>query len=271
MLSLHLPRIRRCETCVIWVSAEPLVLTLPSRQTIARTHFEPFTSFDFLDLFTPIKVSSRSRANAILWLCYHYLEAPTPNPFADEQANKNPGKMPALIVLSVEQAAAENVDTPDEVEWGQKMYSQRKEFMEKAKEGELEEKERGEGSSRRSRGGGRGGRRRGGKLLERAALGSLGRERQSSPTESQISASSVFKTEDGPEGLLFPAPEQNSQLTSSFQALGEQHHSDRLPLLDHLQRTFVSFQKSHRAEQVFVLQRLPPVLAPRPVLTRFKR
>ncbi|CCM02787.1 uncharacterized protein FIBRA_04896 [Fibroporia radiculosa] len=113
--------------------------------SIARTHFGRSPSYDFLDFFTPIHISSESRARAFLWLCYHYHEAPSYNPFSDDHANTHPGQIPSLAVLSPEEAALENVDPPDEIEWGWKMTRQRREFMEnKAKEGDQEQPDDGD-------------------------------------------------------------------------------------------------------------------------------
>ncbi|KIP12624.1 hypothetical protein PHLGIDRAFT_42268, partial [Phlebiopsis gigantea 11061_1 CR5-6] len=67
---------------------------------------------------------------AFLWLCHHYYESTSPNPFDDAQSRKNPGQIPALEFLSPEEAQLENVDTPEEKVWGEKMTAQRKLFME---------------------------------------------------------------------------------------------------------------------------------------------
>ncbi|KAI0082193.1 hypothetical protein K474DRAFT_1612014, partial [Panus rudis PR-1116 ss-1] len=96
---------------------------------ISQTHFASQTNYDIQDFFCPINISSESRARAFLWLCYHYLEGSGPNPFADSFADANPGKIPRLEILSEEEMLLENVDPPDEKEWGEKMSSQRKEFM----------------------------------------------------------------------------------------------------------------------------------------------
>ncbi|OCH96564.1 hypothetical protein OBBRIDRAFT_765432 [Obba rivulosa] len=129
--------------------------------TIARTHFEPHTQYDFLDFFTPIPVSSGTRARAFLWLVFHYHEAPTHNPFSDEHAEQNPEKIPALTVLTPEEATAENVDPPDEKEWADKMTRQRAQFVESKEREEAQqrapkEKFRFRGASSRGRGRGRG-------------------------------------------------------------------------------------------------------------------
>ncbi|EMD41734.1 hypothetical protein CERSUDRAFT_90308 [Gelatoporia subvermispora B] len=129
--------------------------------TIARTHFEPHTQFDFLDFFTPIPISSETRARAFLWLVFHYHEAPAHNPFSDEHSEKNPDKVPALTELTTEGVAAENVDPPDEKEWADKMTRQRAQFVESKEREEAQqkapkEKFRFRGTSSRGRGRGRG-------------------------------------------------------------------------------------------------------------------
>ncbi|GJE85975.1 hypothetical protein PsYK624_020550 [Phanerochaete sordida] len=97
---------------------------------ISQTHFPSDTELDFLDFFSPVNLSSESRARAFLWLCYHYYEGTLPNPFDYPKAHKTPGQIPPLEFLSPEEAALENVDSPEEKEWGEKMTAQRKVFME---------------------------------------------------------------------------------------------------------------------------------------------
>lgn len=93
-------------------------------------HFPPNTSLELLDFFSPVPVSSASRARAFLWICYHYYEgSSSPNPF-DDFSRRSAGQIPKLQVLTEEEALLENVDTPEEVEWGRKMTAQRKTFME---------------------------------------------------------------------------------------------------------------------------------------------
>ncbi|CAL1696159.1 unnamed protein product [Somion occarium] len=96
---------------------------------IAQSHFASQTNYDLLDFFCPINISSESRGRAFLWLCYHYLEGPNPNPFADEFALANPGKTPRLRILSAEETLLENVDPSSEKEWGERMTIQRREFV----------------------------------------------------------------------------------------------------------------------------------------------
>jgi len=51
------------------------------------------------------------------------------NPFADDHARRNPGKVPWLLRLSREEQAQENVDPPEELEWGWKMAQARSRFL----------------------------------------------------------------------------------------------------------------------------------------------
>jgi Ino eighty subunit 1 len=85
---------------------------------------------DLLDLFLPIGISSASRAKAFLWLCFHYLEGTSSNPFADERANRSSRKIPLLQMLTTEEMKSENVDTEEEMIWGEKMRLQRLQFQE---------------------------------------------------------------------------------------------------------------------------------------------
>ncbi|EIN13525.1 hypothetical protein PUNSTDRAFT_48473 [Punctularia strigosozonata HHB-11173 SS5] len=99
--------------------------------SVAQLHFTPGTQYDFLDLFTPIPLSSASRARVFLWLCWHYLQSyrtpNVPNPFDD------PGTRacPPLAPLSASEAAAENVDPEDEQRMGADMAEKRRLFREK--------------------------------------------------------------------------------------------------------------------------------------------
>ena len=85
---------------------------------------------EFLDLFLPINLSSSSRARVFLWLMYHYLQGPDkPNPFDDDYSRANPPKVPRMRSLTREEQAQENVDPPDEVEWGKRMSATRSKFL----------------------------------------------------------------------------------------------------------------------------------------------
>ena len=95
---------------------------------MAQKHFDP--PVEFLDLFLPINLSSLSRARVFLWLMFHYLQGPDkPNPFDDEYSRLHPGRVPRMIPLSREEQAQENVDPPDEIEWGKRMSALRSKFL----------------------------------------------------------------------------------------------------------------------------------------------
>ncbi|KAF7789895.1 hypothetical protein EIP86_000843 [Pleurotus ostreatoroseus] len=117
---------------------------------ISQAHFPAQIHFDVLDFFSPINISSESRARAFLWLLYHYHEAPSRNPFDDEASRKRPGIIPTLETLSDEEAKLENVDTPEEIEWGRKMTEQRRVFL-ATKDSVLDDDDPGTKSSRPTR------------------------------------------------------------------------------------------------------------------------
>jgi len=63
---------------------------------------------------------------------YYYLESSAgPNPFDDYHSTKHPGKIPNLRRLTVAQYETENIDTTDELEWGNMMSNQRNVFLQK--------------------------------------------------------------------------------------------------------------------------------------------
>ena len=95
---------------------------------MAQKHFDP--PVEFLDLFLPINLSSLSRARVFLWLMFHYLQGPDKqNPFDDDYSRANPPKVPRMLSLNREEQAGENVDPPDEIEWGKRMSAQRSKFL----------------------------------------------------------------------------------------------------------------------------------------------
>lgn len=104
-----------------------------------KAHYQPLSSihFDgnlnFLDLFLPnTGLASASRGRAFLWLLYHYLESNTgPNPFDDQYSARHPGKIPLLRKLTAAEHESENVDTQEEIEWGNNMSLQRNLFLQK--------------------------------------------------------------------------------------------------------------------------------------------
>ncbi|KAI0670068.1 hypothetical protein C8Q78DRAFT_1039065 [Trametes maxima] len=149
---------------------------------IARTHFEPRTTVDFLDFFTPVPISSQSRARVFLWLCYHYHEALSDNPFFDEHASGRLERAPPLVALSPQDTSAENVDTAEEIRRGDDMNDIRRRFLEaKARGEEFVNHHEPEGvryqhSSPKGRGKGKG-----------RAMAETVRTRETSPAESQYS------------------------------------------------------------------------------------
>ena len=143
-------------------------------------------------------MSSQSRARAFLWLCHHFHEASTPNPFSDTTSESNPARAPPFVQLSRDEAAAENVDTAEENQRGMDMTDLRRRFLEtKAKE-ELAKDSEGEFARPQtsvSKGRGRG------KGKELADIGSVFRTREVSPAESQYSMPYTHREEDMLEGM----------------------------------------------------------------------
>ncbi|KAL5401356.1 hypothetical protein PMIN03_011585 [Paraphaeosphaeria minitans] len=104
---------------------------------ISEVHFLP--PRDFFDLVMRPNLSSRSRATAFLWLMWWYLESDfskddaLSNPFGPGQygppeetvTNSLPIKCPAFEFLTPEQEALENVDTPEEQEFGEQKRKER--------------------------------------------------------------------------------------------------------------------------------------------------
>lgn len=98
---------------------------------ISEVHFT--APRDFFDLFMRSSLSSKSRAAAFLWLVWWYLESDfsyedsQSNPFGpgqqpaedDSGASGLPLKVPPFDTLTEEQAALENVDTEDEIHFGE--------------------------------------------------------------------------------------------------------------------------------------------------------
>lgn len=101
---------------------------------ISELHFDPPT--DFFDLVMRATLSSKSRANAFLWLMWYYLESDFSedtalnNPFGagivGEGTDGLPLKVPGLSDLTEEEADAENMDTPDEIQYGEEKQRERK-------------------------------------------------------------------------------------------------------------------------------------------------
>jgi hypothetical protein len=111
-------------------------------QAISQAHFS--NHLDFIDIFLRRDISSLSRAYAFLWLCYHYLEAPSTdgddnydetgpsNPFADHRRGNTPG----FTFLSEAEAAQENNDPPEETTLAAKLVAQRAEILKSHEEKE---------------------------------------------------------------------------------------------------------------------------------------
>lgn len=106
---------------------------------ISEQHF--FQPRDFFDLVIRATLSSKSRAKAFLWLIWWYLEsdfsreAAEMNPFGpglppEENSKAMPIKVPAFEHLTEDQANAENVDTEEELIYGEKMKGVRKRILE---------------------------------------------------------------------------------------------------------------------------------------------
>lgn len=101
---------------------------------VSETHF--FPPRDFFDLVMRSTLSSKSRARAFLWLMWWYLEsdfsreAALNNPFGPglegEGADGLPLKVPAFESLTEDQANDENVDTAEELEYGEVKRLERK-------------------------------------------------------------------------------------------------------------------------------------------------
>jgi Ino eighty subunit 1 len=102
---------------------------------ISEIHFD--VPRDFFDLVMKEQLSSRSRATAFLWLMWWYLESDfgldsaLENPFGPGRRSRNsdaddlPLMCPQFEYLTDEQAALENVDTPEEVEFGEEKQRER--------------------------------------------------------------------------------------------------------------------------------------------------
>ena len=101
---------------------------------ISEAHF--FPPRDFFDLIMRSTLSSKSRARAFLWLMWWYLEsdfsreAALNNPFGPgldgEGTGGLPIKVPEFESLTEDQANEENVDTPEEMEYGETKRLERK-------------------------------------------------------------------------------------------------------------------------------------------------
>ncbi|PHH65002.1 hypothetical protein CDD81_3639 [Ophiocordyceps australis] len=106
-------------------------------QKIAELHFP--LHHEFHDLIMKTKYSSKSRARAFLWLMWFYLESD----FTEEGCEENPfgagvdygldvanQGIPELQRLTEDQRAAENIDSPDEIEFGRERQKARAKILE---------------------------------------------------------------------------------------------------------------------------------------------
>ncbi|KAG8525518.1 uncharacterized protein KY384_009162 [Bacidia gigantensis] len=105
---------------------------------VSEAHFIP--PRDFFDLVMRPTLSSKSRACAFLWLMWWYLEsdfsadAALHNPFGEGQRGEDsdglPIKVPAFEHLTEAQADAENVDTEEEMQYGERKRVERRKILE---------------------------------------------------------------------------------------------------------------------------------------------
>ncbi|PGH15685.1 hypothetical protein AJ79_02279 [Helicocarpus griseus UAMH5409] len=105
---------------------------------VSELHF--FPPRDFFDLVMRSSLSSKSRAKAFLWLMWYYLESDFSakdalnNPFGaglvGEGTDGLPLKVPAFEPLTEAEADAENVDTPEEIVYGEEKQRERKRILE---------------------------------------------------------------------------------------------------------------------------------------------
>ena len=108
---------------------------------VSEEHF--LDKVDWFDLAMRPTISSKSRAQAFLWIMWWYLEAQWSkqnalnNPFgpgtwdpADDRTRCFPAIVP-MEYITEEEAEKENVDTPEEIEFAEAMTKQRKEILER--------------------------------------------------------------------------------------------------------------------------------------------
>ncbi|APA09731.1 hypothetical protein sscle_05g045010 [Sclerotinia sclerotiorum 1980 UF-70] len=104
---------------------------------VTELHFP--TNREFFDLIMNTQITSKSRAKAFLWLMWFYLESD----FTEEGADENPfgsgvdyhtdvrnQGVPRLQDMTEEQEALENIDTEEELEYGQSKMRERKRIIE---------------------------------------------------------------------------------------------------------------------------------------------
>jgi Ino eighty subunit 1 len=104
---------------------------------VTELHFPP--DRDFYDLIMRPSLSSKSRARAFLWLMWHYLESD----FTEEGCRENPfgsgvdydtgvsnQGVPRFETLTEDEMALEDVDTAEEIEYGESKMRERKRIIE---------------------------------------------------------------------------------------------------------------------------------------------
>ncbi|ESZ90398.1 hypothetical protein SBOR_9209 [Sclerotinia borealis F-4128] len=104
---------------------------------VTELHFP--TTREFFDLIMNTQITSKSRAKAFLWLMWFYLESD----FTEEGADENPfgsgvdyhtdvrnQGVPRLQDMTEEEEVLENVDTEEELEYGQSKMRERKRIIE---------------------------------------------------------------------------------------------------------------------------------------------
>lgn len=114
-----------------------LFLICQSAAKIAELHFPP--GQEFHDLIMKTNFTSKSRARAFLWLMWFYLESD----FTEEGCEENPfgpgvdygvdvanQGVPRLEAMTEEEEARENVDTPEEIEFGYAKQKMRAKIIE---------------------------------------------------------------------------------------------------------------------------------------------
>lgn len=114
-----------------------IFLICHAAQKIADLHFPDGKEFHSLIMRT--EYSSKSRANAFLWLVWFFLESD----FTEEGCEENPfgagvdyglgvanQGIPELVEMTAEEAARENVDTETEKEFGEEKRKARAKILE---------------------------------------------------------------------------------------------------------------------------------------------
>ncbi|ORY82541.1 hypothetical protein BCR37DRAFT_398518 [Protomyces lactucae-debilis] len=110
------------------------LMTTPEATSVKAEHFSD-SDLEFYHLFSKSDLTTDSRARAFLWLCYHYietngtLEEALTNPFGQPEAGL---LVPTLVPCDEGAIAAENIDTPEELEYAEFAVRQRRLYLENA-------------------------------------------------------------------------------------------------------------------------------------------